>query len=693
MNKSEKLSSKILARAIKYHQEYKYELAEKLYDKILQKNPNNFEVVFNLGTLYLQIKKFDKSKKLLNKVIKYNPNHINSYNNLGNVFNELGELQNSKECFKKIIKIDSKNTNAYNNLGIILHRLGNLKEAAEQCQKAIELDSTHVEALNNLANILNELGDFNGSIKSYIKIIEINPNHVNAINNLSILFTRVQLIELNNIDNVFLKKLFLFFYKRNDIDHGYIFSNAKQLIFLNFNLKKLENKIEEDNLLENEVIKKLIKDELFILMLKKSLIKDIFLEKILTKIRYEILMNIFKNKKDYLKSNFNFILALAENCFFNEYIFFQSNKENIYLLRLKKKVEESNKVLELETAILGCYLPLGIFKNLNKKLLSFKSKNIEFNDLLNVQVNEPNNEKEISSSIKSLVEISDSISNKVKNQYEENPYPRWKHVNKRNFMHSIDIISSQIRPNIIKFTNEFHNPNILIAGCGTGKQIFLTSNYSNAKITAVDLSRSSITYAKRKSIELGENSTEFLHADILDLKKLNRKFDIIECVGVLHHMKDPLLGLGVLCDLLEPHGFLRLGLYSKLAREEVIKIRKFIEMNNIKSTKEGIRNFRKKTNIKKIGNLVNWGDFYSISSLRDLVFHIKEHHYTIPQLSKILTKYNLKFLGFSDLGAKINYSKNFPSDKENINLDNWHKFEVKNPETFKGMYNFWVKKV
>ena len=39
-----------------------------------------------------------------------------------------------------------------------------------------------------------------------------------------------------------------------------------------------------------------------------------------------------------------------------------------------------------------------------------------------------------------------------------------------------------------------------------------------------------------------------MQADILDLHKLNKQFDIIESVGVLHHMNDPLLGWKILTD-------------------------------------------------------------------------------------------------------------------------------------------------
>ena len=86
----------------------------------------------------------------------------------------------------------------------------------------------------------------------------------------------------------------------------------------------------------------------------------------------------------------------------------------------------------------------------------------------------------------------------------------------------------------------------MIAGCGTGKQIFIAQSYLNAKIFAVDLSKKSLAYAKRKVEESKIDNVEFLHADILKLNNLDKKFDIIECVGVLHHMKYPLKGLKVL---------------------------------------------------------------------------------------------------------------------------------------------------
>ena len=192
-------------------------------------------------------------------------------------------------------------------------------------------------------------------------------------------------------------------------------------------------------------------------------------------------------------------------------------------------------------------------------------------------------------------------------------------------------------------------------------------------------------------------SSQFLQGDILHLKSLNKKFDVIECVGVLHHMNEPLAGLKVLVDLLEPHGFLKLGLYSEISRKHIIALREFIKKESFSSNKNDIRNFREKilnhNDDKLLQKVVHNYDFYSLSSTRDLIFHVQEHRYTIPEISKILKNFNLEFLGFTNYFIKKNYSEYFPNDKKNISLDNWNKFEIDNPDAFIGMYKFWVRKI
>ena len=111
---------------------------------------------------------------------------------------------------------------------------------------------------------------------------------------------------------------------------------------------------------------------------------------------------------------------------------------------------------------------------------------------------------------------------------------------------------------------------ILIAGCGTGKQAIDTAlTFKNAEITAIDLSKASLSYAIRKSKEIGIRNINFMMCDINDIVLLNKRFDIIECVGVLHHMENPFIGWKKLASILNVGGFMFIGLYSEIARRNI----------------------------------------------------------------------------------------------------------------------------
>ena len=87
---------------------------------------------------------------------------------------------------------------------------------------------------------------------------------------------------------------------------------------------------------------------------------------------------------------------------------------------------------------------------------------------------------------------------------------------------------------------------------------------------AVDLSLSSLCYAKRKTPAPFADRIEYAQGDILELGAIGRSFDLIDCAGVLHHMADPLEGWRVLLTLLRPGGIMHLGFYSELGRRDVV---------------------------------------------------------------------------------------------------------------------------
>ena len=203
----------------------------------------------------------------------------------------------------------------------------------------------------------------------------------------------------------------------------------------------------------------------------------------------------------------------------------------------------------------------------------------------------------------------------------------------------------------------------------------------------------------RKLIEYGkEKDVTLYQCDILDVGKLNRSFDYIECCGVLHHMEDPAKGLTALTALLKTGGKMKLALYSQLARRSVTSARDYIQENGFEPTEADIRACRAlllqqfQTNPAQYP-LPAWRDFYSLSECRDLIFHVQEICYNLHELAELIEETGLTFEKFSLPQPVIAaFQSQHPAPEDLANLALWADFEEKNPSTFAGMYQFWVEK-
>ena len=214
---------------------------------------------------------------------------------------------------------------------------------------------------------------------------------------------------------------------------------------------------------------------------------------------------------------------------------------------------------------------------------------------------------------------------------------------------------------------------------------------------AIDLSRNSLAYAKRKSRELGVDNIEFAHGDILELNQLADRFDLIESVGVLHHLKNPLDGWRVLTNLLKPNGIMRIGLYSQLARRSIHQARDYFHDMGFSATPAGIREARQALLSNKpdlAANFVKTEDFFSVANCRDLFFNVQEKCFTIPEIAHMLEELGLVFLGFEFYGdgqTIQRFRERYGPGAPMRDLDKWHSFEQIYPDTFLRMYEFYVQ--
>jgi SAM-dependent methyltransferase len=319
------------------------------------------------------------------------------------------------------------------------------------------------------------------------------------------------------------------------------------------------------------------------------------------------------------------------------------------------------------------------------------------------QISEPLEELALRSQIPNLTAITNEVSQSVRDQYEESPFPRW--INAATDYKGRTIGALLEGPPLRFDIGDYQSPDspeILIAGCGTGQHSLLTaSRFANARVLAVDLSLSSLSYALRKTKERDVPNIEYAQADIMELGNLDRRFDLIDCSGVLHHLGEPLAGWRVLLDLLRPGGLMKIGLYSETARRNIVRGRSFIAEMGYATSIDDIRRCRQdimakaKNGDSEMAAICAFNDFFNLSNCRDLLFHVQEHRFTLPQIAEVLESMKLKFIGFEmrDQSALRNFKAAFPQQRALTSLSQWHKFEQNNPDTFSGMYQFWCHKI
>ena len=244
-----------------------------------------------------------------------------------------------------------------------------------------------------------------------------------------------------------------------------------------------------------------------------------------------------------MNPNYPFVCALALYCFMTEYIFVESPVEREGVNRIKEELK-GTFACDLHTkigiALIGCYEPLYQIPGLP---IDTDPSDEFFFPIVQRQMMQPQEELRWRSSIPSIGIIQDEVSQQVQAQYEVNPYPRWSSLSRQRPMTWREFISHKIPTLFVEEDKLPDSPRVLIAGCGTGQHAFNTAReIKNSHVIGIDLSRASLAYAMWMREELKVIHIDFFQADILELQEWTERFDLIESVGVLHHLDKPVEG-------------------------------------------------------------------------------------------------------------------------------------------------------
>jgi SAM-dependent methyltransferase len=200
---------------------------------------------------------------------------------------------------------------------------------------------------------------------------------------------------------------------------------------------------------------------------------------------------------------------------------------------------------------------------------------------------------------------------------------------------------------------------ILDAGCGSGVSTeYLVHLNPGSTVVGIDLSQGALAVAKERCQKSGATGVEFHHLSLFDIEQLPGEFDLINCVGVLHHTADPIRGIQALARKLAPGGLLHIFVYSELGRWEVRLMQEAIALlqgDKRGDYADGISVGRQlfaslpEDNCLRQREQERWAwENQRDACFADMYVHPQEIDYNINTLFELIDASGLEFIGFSN---------------------------------------------
>jgi 2-polyprenyl-3-methyl-5-hydroxy-6-metoxy-1,4-benzoquinol methylase len=641
----------------------------------------------------------EKALQNINLAIEINPTGIKGLNLLARIELAIGNTQQAQAVINRALTVKADSPTALYSAGHIALAKGDLAVAEKHFLQSLKISKVATRSASSLAYTYLEQGKYIEAFQLYQELIKTHASDPHIRNKL---FESASHINADFYSQE-LEANLLRYLDFNDVDYSLLRNLTTSLLHHKLQMTRASTPLEFDQIAADPLLQK---------SLQKFHFCDALLERLFISLRQTLLFNTVQSFSIPEK---HIALAhdLAKQAQLNEYIWPVTKDEEGIIIELENLLSKICLQTDWQlNDIAPALLILSQYKDLAQSSIaqallstqvSRSTKNHYLADIIQYSLINRKQEIKLAKQLAYWpsnrgVLNQNQVSSKVKSQYEENPYPRWTDIGFNTATSYQQALLRNFPQLNLSHWQGKEKLNVLVAGCGTGRQaIRLASYFHDLNVIAIDLSARSLAYAKQKAKQYKVENIQFIQADILEFSNFPALFDVIECSGVLHHMENPEQGLQSLNKLLSPTGVIKLALYSRTARKQVINFRDMIINSQQDGSKLDQRLLRQALLMNQIpGNwddILNSTDFYSMSNCRDLLFHEQEHQFTPTQLGELLSNNQLDFIGMlPTANARQAFLTHFDNLTNYNTLENWQQIEEQNPDIFAGMYQFYCRK-
>jgi SAM-dependent methyltransferase len=189
---------------------------------------------------------------------------------------------------------------------------------------------------------------------------------------------------------------------------------------------------------------------------------------------------------------------------------------------------------------------------------------------------------------------------------------------------------------------------ILVAGCGTSQAARYALREPEARVTAIDISETSLRHTRDLQQKYGLTNLELHALPIERVRDLGRTFDQVVATGVLHHLPDPDRGLRALRDVLRPQGAMHLMVYAPYGRAGIYMMQEYCRLLGISASDAELRDLGVALEALPADHPISTvmrgaKDFRHPDALADALLHPLDRAYSVPQLYAWLDRCGMTF--------------------------------------------------
>jgi SAM-dependent methyltransferase len=189
---------------------------------------------------------------------------------------------------------------------------------------------------------------------------------------------------------------------------------------------------------------------------------------------------------------------------------------------------------------------------------------------------------------------------------------------------------------------------ILIAGCGTWQAAKYALCRPGARVVGVDVSTTSLDHTERLKRKYKLANLELQQMAVEGVGELDRRFDLVVCTGVLHHLEDPDAGLRALRSVLKPDGAIYLMVYAPYGRAGIYLLQEYCRKLGIGTSAREINDLATVVEALPpqhplVTLLSGSRDALNADALADALLNPRDRSYSVPQLFDFIDRNGLEF--------------------------------------------------